>query len=307
MLRKVLTLMVIPDQNSSKVRVISLPAFFVPLFIFVCALWVGLFVFFMWGSYWKAVEKSNLERLEMENGLLARKIEGMGSKVDSLMSEIDFLAEQGRALRLLADLPAIDEETRMVGVGGAALSYDELAFDLTDPAGLPASMGVNIDRLLREAALLKSSFGEIESKLREQKDVLNHTPTIMPTAGWFSSYFGRRRDPFTGRRQFHKGVDIANKRGTSIYATAAGTVKYYGYDKNFGRLLVIDHGYGFETRYGHVQKSLVTKGQKVERGQKIALMGNTGRSTSSHLHYEVKLNGRHQNPLNYFYADEVVD
>ena len=192
-------------------------------------------------------------------------------------------------------------------MGGTALSMDELASDALDVSGLPASVRVNVDQLLRETVLLKDSFEDIENKVKKQRTLLDHTPTIMPTTGWFSSYFGRRRDPFTGRRQYHRGVDIASRKGTPIYATADGVVKNNIYDKNLGRLLIIDHGYGYETRYGHLHKSLVKKGQEVKRGQKIALMGSTGRSTSSHLHYEVKLNGQHQNPLNYFYADEVVD
>lgn len=298
--------MVIPDHNSSKVRVMKLPVFFICVVGFLCAVWIGIFCFYMWGYYNEAVERSAYDQLIEEKGLYIRQLGQLDSQIDSLKSEIDFLAQQDRLLRLLAELPEIDEETRKVGVGGAALAFDEFDSN-TSISGLPPSMEVNIDQLLRETALLKTSFDEIESTFKEQKDLLDHTPTIMPTQGWFSSYFGRRRDPFTGRRQFHRGVDIAGRKGTPIYVTADGTVKNCIHDKNLGRLLIIDHGYGLETRYGHLQKSLVKKGQEVKRGQKIALMGSTGRSTSSHLHYEVKLNGRHQNPLNYFYADEVVD
>ena len=307
MFKKVLTLMVIPDHKSSKVRVINLPTFFVFLLCLVSIIWIGLFAFYTRGYHGKAVEKSELEAILSEKAHSVQLLERMGEKVDSLSSQIECLTKEDKMLRLLADLPEIDDETRKVGVGGAAFSYEELAYDPTDPSGLPFSVETDVDRLLREATLLKSSFNEIETKFEEQKDKLDHTPTIMPTTGWFSSYFGRRPDPFTGRRQFHYGVDIANRKGTPIYAPADGKVKHYGHNNNFGRLLVIDHGYGYETRYGHLQKSLVKKGQEVKRGQKIALMGNTGRSTSYHLHYEVKLNGEHQNPCNYFYADVVVD
>ena len=298
--------MVIPDHNSSKVRVLNLPAFFLCVLGVLCVVWIGFFGFFVWGYYNNAVEKSEYEQLLGKNTLYVQKLERMGSEIDSLKSEVDFLTRQDRLLRLLADLPEIDEETRKVGVGGSALALDESSSD-PNLSGLPPSMGVNVDQLLRETALLKASFYEIERTFEEQRDLLDHTPSIMPTSGWFSSYFGRRRDPFTGGRQYHRGVDIAGRKGTPVYATADGTIKNCFYDKNLGRLLIIDHGYGYETRYGHLQKSLVKKGQEVKRGQKIATMGSTGRSTSSHLHYEVKLNGRHQNPLNYFYADEVVD
>ena len=300
-------MMVVPDHNSSKVRVMNLPAFYVFLLVLLGTVWIGLFLFFMWGYHCRVVESYELESLKAENTRLSEDLEWMGGRIDSLTSEIEFLTEQDKALRIMADLPEISDETRDVGVGGAAFTYDGFLNDSADPLSLPPSMGADVDQLLREASLLKSSFEEIENTFAEQKDRLDHTPTIMPTTGWFSSSFGRRRDPFTGRRQFHYGVDIANRRGTPIYAPADGKVKHYGNDKNFGRLLVIEHGYGYETRYGHLQKCLVKKGQEVKRGQKIALMGSTGRSTSSHLHYEIKLNGKHQNPFNYFYADVVVD
>lgn len=312
MLRKVLTLMVVPDHNSSKVRVFHLPSFFVLLALATGILWLGFFVFFTGGYYCRGVDRSQMQELTEEKLLLYRQLEWLSQQVDSLKSEVAYLTDQDKALRLIADLPDIDDETRRAGVGGSVFSIDEFDYDRTDPnrtdpTGIPPSVGTNVSQLLREAVLLKSSFEDIEGRFKEQRDVLEHTPTIIPTTGWFSSYYGRRRDPFTGRRQFHYGVDIANRKGTPIYAPADGVVKQYSYDKSFGRLLVIDHGYGYETCYGHLQKSLVKKGQEVKRGQQIALMGNTGRSTSSHLHYEVKLNGKRQNPLNYFYADVFVD
>jgi hypothetical protein len=307
MMRKVLTIMVVPDHKSSKVRVLHLPTFFVFLALAIGILWIGFFVFFSGSYYCQAVDKSELKQMTDEKHLLCEELESLALLVDSLKSEIAFLTDQDKALRLFADLPEIDDETRMAGVGGTAFSSEEFDFDRSDPTCAPPSVGANVNQLLREAVLLKSSFEEIENRFQDQRELLDHTPTLIPTTGWFSSYYGRRHDPFTGRRQFHYGVDIANRKGTPIYAPADGVVKYYGYDKSFGRLLVIDHGYGCETRYGHLHKCSLKKGQEVKRGQCIAFMGSTGRSTSSHLHYEVKLNGKHQNPLNYFYADVVVD
>jgi murein DD-endopeptidase MepM/ murein hydrolase activator NlpD len=234
-------------------------------------------------------------------------LELLFDKVDSLKMQIAVLTDQDKALRILADLPEINDETRKVGVGGPAFSYERVSYDSLDPMGVPSSRGVDIDQLIREADLLKSSYEDIEHRFTERKEVLDHTPTILPTTGWFTSFFGRRQDPFTGRYQFHYGVDIANRKGTLIYAPADGIVRHFDNDKDFGRLLVIDHGYGFVTRYGHLQKCLVQVGQEIKRGQKIAVMGSTGRSTSTHLHYEVQLNGNCQNPLSYFYADAVVD
>jgi len=307
MLRKILTIMVFPDNNSSKVRVVHLPALYIFIAIAIAILWVGFFVFFSGGYYCHSIDKSKLEQITDERHLLCEQLASFSVLVDSLQVEITFLTNKDKELRLIADLPEIDDETRMAGVGGTAVSFDEFNYERSDPSCVPPSVATNVSQLLREAALLQSSFEEIEETFQEQREVLDHTPSVMPASGWFSSYYGRRRDPFTGRRQFHYGVDIANRKGTPIYATADGVVKRYGFDKSFGRMVVIDHGYGYETRYGHLQKSLVKKGQEVKRGQQIALMGSTGRSTSSHVHYEVKLNGKHQNPFNYFYADRVLD
>ncbi len=307
MFTKILTLMVIPDQNSSDIRVFNLPPYFMLMGLLFGAIWIGLFIFFAWGYHSKSVERSKLEYARNEKALLTHQMDMLFEKVDSLKSRVEFLAEQDKALRVLADLPAIHGDTRQVGVGGPAYSTGQYVYDSSHPAGSPSSAALDIDRLLREADLLKSSFQEIEITVTEQKRVLDHTPTILPTAGYFSSFFGQRRDPFTGRHQQHYGVDIANMSGTSVHATADGVVSCSSSDNDYGRLLEIDHGNGYVTRYGHLQKSLVQVGQKVKRGQEVALMGSTGRSTSPHLHYEVVLNGKCQNPLNFFYADVVVD
>jgi murein DD-endopeptidase MepM/ murein hydrolase activator NlpD len=275
--------------------------------LLVGVVWIGLFVFFAWGYHSKSMERSKLEYARSEKALLTHQMDMLFEKVDSLKSRIEFLTEQDRALRILADLPAIHEDTRQVGVGGPAYATGQYAYDGSQETGSPSSARVDIDRLLREADLLKSSLRDIEVTVTEQKRALDHTPTILPTAGYFSSFFGQRRDPFTGRYQQHFGVDIANMPGTPIHATADGVIAHFSNDRDYGRLLEINHGNGYVTRYGHLQKVLVEVGQKVERGQKIALMGSSGRSTSSHLHYEVALNGKCQNPLSYFYADVVVD
>lgn len=126
------------------------------------------------------------------------------------------------------------------------------------------------------------------------------TPAGKPAEnGWISSYFGMRKDPFTGRKKMHHGVDVAAKPGSSILATAAGIVTFVGTQTGYGKVLDIDHGYGISTRYGHNKSVLVKPGDIVKQGQIIALMGSTGRSTGSHVHYEVLRNGHRVNPGKY--------
>jgi len=122
------------------------------------------------------------------------------------------------------------------------------------------------------------------------------------TRGWLSSYFGMRTDPFTGRRAHHAGIDFAGKLGSDVVAVAAGVVTYAGKRSGYGNLVEINHGKGYATRYGHTREILVEVGQTVKKGQLIAKMGSTGRSTGPHVHFEVLYNGRAVNPIKYIHA-----
>ena len=126
--------------------------------------------------------------------------------------------------------------------------------------------------------------------------MLASTPSIWPTRGWVTSDFGTRIDPYTAERKMHEGLDIATPIGQPVYAPSDGTVVFAGTEGGYGKVLVIDHGYGVKTRYGHLSEILVHLGDRVGRGDKVALVGNTGRSTGPHLHYEVRVNGVPENP-----------
>ncbi|MBW1645931.1 MAG: M23 family metallopeptidase [Deltaproteobacteria bacterium] len=172
---------------------------------------------------------------------------------------------------------------------------------------LDAAQKKAVERLHRDLQELELNLaGEagasdyLQDYLQKKQTVLNFTPSIMPVRGWISSRYGYRVSPFTGRREFHKGVDIVNRRGTPVVATADGRVKFAGYNGGYGRMVVIDHGIGLATKYGHLSKIYVKIGDRVVRGQKIGLVGNSGRSTGPHLHYEVVVNGQSVNPVNYF-------
>lgn len=142
----------------------------------------------------------------------------------------------------------------------------------------------------------ESNFAYLQERLQAEVTRLRHTPSIMPTQGWFSSEFGYRFNPFSGRRTLHAGLDIANYMGTPIYASADGDVTFTGARGGFGLVVKIDHGYDIATLYGHLSQVLVQNGQKVKRGELLARMGNTGRSTASHLHYQVEYKHRPVNP-----------
>ncbi len=162
-----------------------------------------------------------------------------------------------------------------------------------------ASLAIRIDRSIKESQLREQSVLDLWESLSERQSLLNSTPNIRPAKGWFTSRFGYRISPFTGRPALHTGLDLAAAPGSPVYAPADGIVTYAGYDEGYGKLVSIDHGYGVSTRYGHNSQIYVQVGQKVSRWDVIASVGNTGRSTGPHLHYEVRVNGVPRDPAIY--------
>jgi murein DD-endopeptidase MepM/ murein hydrolase activator NlpD len=144
------------------------------------------------------------------------------------------------------------------------------------------------------------------STLGQQKSLLASVPALMPVSGWKTSGYGHRISPFTGKRAPHKGIDIAAPEGTAIFAPADGVVIFTGAKSGFGNFIMIAHGYGVVTRYGHNDQNMVQVGQKISRGDQIATVGMTGRTTGPHLHYEIWVNGHHQNPNKFLLNMEEI-
>ncbi|MGE3344883.1 MAG: M23 family metallopeptidase [Vicinamibacterales bacterium] len=152
--------------------------------------------------------------------------------------------------------------------------------------------------------ILKDLLGSLEERLQtvrtgveKQQALASATPSIWPVVGYISSWFGNRRDPFDGSPDFHPGLDIAAPAGSPIRATADGTVQSAGYAGNYGNAVVVEHGFGISTRYGHMSRIAVRKGATIKRGDILGYVGSTGRATSAHLHYEILLNGQTINPM----------
>jgi murein DD-endopeptidase MepM/ murein hydrolase activator NlpD len=160
-------------------------------------------------------------------------------------------------------------------------------------------MTESFERLGEAANTEASSLQSLIQHLENQQARLAATPSIVPTRGWVTSAFGYRASPFTGNREFHHGIDIAGRMGTAILAPADGVVRFAGKRRGLGKTISVTHGYGMETIYGHLSDIDVKPGGKVRRGQVLAKMGNTGRSTGPHLHYQVEVSGKPVNPYNY--------
>ncbi len=169
------------------------------------------------------------------------------------------------------------------------------------PARASAAVGSSaptshLDRLSRAAGRQEQSLQELTDYFQDQKFLLASTPSIWPARGWVTSDFGQRLDPYTADRMMHEGMDIAAEPGKPIYSPSNGMVVYAGPEGNYGNVILLDHGYGIKTRYGHLAQMLVKAGDRVKRGEQLGSVGTTGRSTGPHLHYEVRVNGIPQNP-----------
>ena len=201
---------------------------------------------------------------------------------------------------MIANIDNPDKQDALFGVGGSAPEDLNPHLDLKQRhQRLIKDMHRQVDQIDTAADDQAGDFESLLGRLEDQKNLLAHTPAIRPVEGWITSQFGYRISPFTGKKEFHKGWDIANRHGTDIVATADGVVSFMGKKGNLGNVVIIDHGHGLVTRYAHLDQSTCKRGKRVKRGEVVAKMGNTGRSTGPHLHYEVRLNGVPVNPSKY--------
>ncbi len=239
-----------------------------------------------------------LQAMSRENELLYEQVAQAQEKMMKLQSQIDDLAESDTRLRLMADLPLIDDATREAGIGGS----------LPSPGIDPVQDMQNLlTKLEHQINLQKQSFPEILKKIEENLDVAAHTPAISPVEEIrITSKFGYRKDPFTGLRRPHKGLDFGAPRGTPVFATADGRVVMVKRVPTFGKVVMIDHGYGYETVFGHLHSFNVKVGDKVKRGDIIGTVGNTGRSNGSHLHYEVRINNKQVDPMDFVFDESMI-
>jgi murein DD-endopeptidase MepM/ murein hydrolase activator NlpD len=249
-------------------------------------------------------EKASLDRkvaVQTEEIFSQRKqIQNLGSKINLLKSEIDELNNFKKKIQTIANIENEDEQEGIFGIGGPI--YEELDTEIAlkeNHNELIRRMHQQVQHIELAALNQKETFESLFNSLENQISVMASTPTIRPVKGLITSTFGFRKSPFTGLRDFHHGLDIGAKTGSSVKATADGKVTFASKQGSLGNLVIIDHGHGMLTRYGHLSKILINRGDIVKRGEIIGEVGNTGRSTGSHLHYEVHLNGVPVNPQKY--------
>ena len=229
-----------------------------------------------------------------------KQLKAFAAEINSLKSKLVDLKSFEEKIRNIANIEENANPEHLFGVGGSIPEDLDIQTPITEKhSSLIREMHEQTKQFNLAAVNQKKSFESLFNNLEEQRNLLAATPAIRPTDGWISSTFGYRTSPFTGLREFHNGLDIATRKGTPILAAADGVVTFAGTKGLMGKLIVIDHGYGMVTRYAHIHKMLKKRGDAVKKGDTIALVGNTGRSTGSHLHYEVHLDGIPVNPAKY--------
>jgi len=292
---KYFSVLIIPhDKGKIFKRKISATFLYFLSLSFILLVLVNLF--FSFDFFGEVLDRAKLSQLEKENKYLESKLVDLNSVILKLKGEMANLMEKDEDVRMVFGLPEVDPQVREVGVGGPMPSQFPNQNQVVKQA---QGAEVELDKLLRQARFERESFDQIYSDVCDKKKILDHTPSIRPSAGYLSRGFGIKIDPFTGRKQPHLGIDLAADIGTPVYATAEGRVSFVGRESGLGKMIRINHLFGYTTVYAHLSQVKVKRGEHVKRGEVIGAVGNTGYSTGPHLHYEVRFRGQPKNPLNY--------
>ncbi len=247
---------------------------------------------------------SRITSLTNEKRILQQQLQKLTTQMAKMETTLDRLSDRSNELRLMVDLPKIDEDTRRAGVGGGAVSYD-FGLASNDAGRLLNNSTSLLDKIAREIELQKKSYDEIYNRYEYNKDFFAGIPALKPMNGYYSTIgFGLRMHPVLGIYKTHDGLDIISDVGTAVYAAGNGVVEYATHSGGgYGKVILINHRYGYQTLYAHLSKIRVSEGQMVKRGERIAESGKTGLVSGPHLHYEVRHRGVKLNPIDFFLDD----
>jgi murein DD-endopeptidase MepM/ murein hydrolase activator NlpD len=295
--------LVVPERTK-KVRQLKIPKLLVKMSVLALILLLAFTVIVT--KEYLSVKKDfkeefvNYNDIKRESFIKSGQIKFMSEKIDKITTQIDSIEKLNSQIRILANLEMPETSNKSLGIGGPSPEvFDELSILNENEERTIKQFYSTADKLRTRIVLEEESLLDLINFLGDQKSFLASTPSVWPTRGVKTSNFGFRVSPFTGKRSFHNGIDLSAREGTPIIAPADGIVKFARDEFTYGNLVIIDHGYGITTKYGHLLTFFVEPGQKVRRGDKIGLVGNTGRSTGSHLHYEIRVSKVPVNPLKY--------
>jgi murein DD-endopeptidase MepM/ murein hydrolase activator NlpD len=286
---------VIADRQTGAVRRFTLslwPALTAVAGVFALPVLIGM------GARWSALAaisdvRSANTALQVENASYREATGQLANQLSALQSAVDDLGERAvvdpTSSRAMDKLPSLVKSRAMGGSSGSAL-----APVLKSGLGSPDTvLGVLSDLL----GVIGNRLDSVRDSVERRQALAAATPSIWPVAGWLTSHYGTRTDPFTNDKDFHPGLDISADYGEPVRATADATVASAGPNGSYGNMITLDHGFGIETRYGHLSRIAVVNDQHVKRGDVIGYVGSTGRSTGAHLHYEVWMNGKLADPM----------
>lgn len=244
-------------------------------------------------------------KLRAENERLQTQYNVLGHRLDDALAVMkDIQQRDDNLYRVLLMADPVSDQVRNAGYGGTNRYGDLEGMRSSD---LVISVTQKMDLLTKQLYVQSNSFDEVVEFFKNHEDMLNHLPAIMPISNrnlkHTASGYGWRVDPVYGTQKFHHGMDFSCDIGTPVYATADGTIRKAEWETGYGMTVEVDHGYGYATRFAHLSAYKVHVGQKVARGELIALSGNTGKSTGPHVHYEVLVKGTDVNPVNYYFMD----
>lgn len=328
--KKKVTLFIVSNQTG-KTRKLVLSASWLKAISFIMAIVIVIFAAGMVDYFGLLLQAMENKRLKVENAQLVKQFQIVESKVSALENSLERVKTFTTKLKLITNVDSNDRITKLTmgpkpAAGQQVEEYEpmeqrpdgealvqqdqvfankkplndqtgELAKETTDKDY--ASLVVRIDKAVKETQLKEQSVIDLWEGLSERQSLLSATPNIKPAKGWLTSRFGYRVSPFSGKSVLHAGLDIAAAPGSPVYAPADGVVTFASYDEGYGKLVSVDHGYGVSTRFGHMSQIYVQVGQRINKWDVLGAVGNTGRSTGPHLHYEVRINGTPVDPINY--------
>jgi murein DD-endopeptidase MepM/ murein hydrolase activator NlpD len=296
MAKRFFTVLILPDATA-QARKFHITRPILTVFASLVAVGIMAFAFFLYQYVSLNLRMIEVRQLRQEVG--DRSV--LAAKITQLEGDLSRLREFDQKLRVVAGLDQGAQERAEFAQGGAGtLSRTALMDTVQNEAGRLADLVTrDIEVLGREITSRERSFRELKTLLEEKRSVLASTPTIWPVKGLITAGYGYRQSPFTGAREMHEGLDIAAPYGSPILATADGIVSFAGPLADFGNVVFVNHGHGFTTFYAHTSKIRVKEGQSVKRGDVVAYVGTTGRTTGPHVHYEVQVNGLTVNPMKY--------
>jgi murein DD-endopeptidase MepM/ murein hydrolase activator NlpD len=282
--------------GGKRVRQIEFPGYLFKILLSISAVLVCFFLYILIDYTLIKIETPGLNTLKKENQEKEAQNNALAQKIIEMNENLKELQNLDQKLRAMINLEKNQpNQNQILGIGGS----DPLMLDPQYSIEKVRNMHHYIDNLKTAIAIQMSEKQELYEYFDKQRSILACTPSIWPTKGWLTSEFGYRISPFTQEKEFHRALDIATREGTPVIAPADGVVVATSTDYGYGNLLTVSHGYGLKTRYGHLSAFLVKQGDRIKRGQEIAKVGNTGRSTGAHLHYEILLNEVPVNPQQY--------